>query len=401
MSSEDQAASSSVLHRTSIRILVIDDDVDAATGVAELLEMEGHTVAVAHDGAGALQSAMLLLPEIALIDLRLKGEWGLDVMHTLRGQFPNTINIIMTGESDSNTVVKALRQGIYDYLMKPFEPDQMIEVIERAAEKIRLQDEQQLMVDNLAVGKKRAQLASRSKSAYLSRLASQMDRQFGEVAKLSKLMAEQQAGSDIDADFKKIAESVSVNHRQLARVAMWISELDQLEAGSMKASIEPFNLEEITQKVLKAFQQSISAKQLKVSVNCSPELPELNSDPEYFARLLGHLISNAVKFTNPSGSVEIAASVLESGDLRLDVIDDGVGFLPNRRERARTAFTQLGNAPEPDPHGVGLGLTLADKLTALLGGQLSIETSPGQGCRVQMRFSKDIIGSTEAVAASA
>ena len=401
MSLEDQAASSSVLHRTSIRILVIDDDVDAATGVAELLEMEGHTVAVAHDGAGALQSAMLLLPEIALIDLRLKGEWGLDVMQTLRGQFPNTINIIMTGESDSNTVVKALRQGIHDYLMKPFEPDQMIEVIERAAEKIRLQDEQQLMVDNLAVGKKRAQLASRSKSAFLSRLAGQMDRQFGEVAKLSKLMIEQQAGSDTNADFERIAESVSANHRQLARVAMWISELDQLEAGSMKASIEPFNLEEITQKVLKAFQQPISTKQLKVSLNFAPEVPELNSDPEYFARILGHLISNAVKFTKPSGSIEIAASVMESGDLRLDVIDDGVGFLPNRRERARTAFTQLGNAPEPDPHGVGLGLTLADKLTTLLGGQLSIDTSPGQGARVQMRFSKDIIGGAEPVAASA
>lgn len=400
MSSEEQAASASSLHRTSIRILVIDDDVDAATGVAELLEMEGHTVAVAHDGAGALQSAMMLLPEIALIDLRLKGEWGLDVMQTLRGQFPNTINIIMTGESDSNTVVKALRQGIHDYLMKPFEPDQMIEVIERAGEKIRLQDEQQLMVDNLTVGKKRAELASRSKSAFLSRLAGQMDRQFGEVVKLSKMMTEQQAGSDINTDFEKTAARVSANQRQLARVAMWISELDQLEAGSMKATLEPFNLEAIVQKVLKAFQQQISAKQLSVSVDCATDVPELDSDPEYFARILGHLISNAVKFSEPSGAIEIAATVLDTGEVRLDVIDNGVGFLPNRRERALTAFTQLGNAPEADPHGVGLGLTLANKLTQLLGGQLSIETSPGQGVRVQLRFSKDIAAEAP-VAASA
>ena len=65
-----------------------------------------------------------------------------------------------------------------------------------------------------------------------------MDRQFSEVAKMTKMMSEQEDGAHTSADFEKTSAKVSANQRQLARVSMWISELDQLEAGSMKATLD-------------------------------------------------------------------------------------------------------------------------------------------------------------------
>ncbi|MGI9464019.1 MAG: response regulator [Aestuariivirgaceae bacterium] len=401
MTTDPQAVAASESDAASIRILVVDDDEDAAIGVQELLELEGHTVAVAHDGTAALQSAVMMNPDVALIDLRLKGEWGLDVVQALGGKFPDLVNVIMTGESDSTTVIKALRQGVYDYLTKPFQPDQLIGVIGRAAERIRLHEERRQMMNELSAARDRAELASKSKTQFLTRLSGELGEQFSGIVKLSTIITEQQLGPIENDGYVKCASGISDGCRRLSRIMLWIGELGQLETGLMPVKQQLFDLEKTVNGVLSIFQPMIAAKQLNVSVNFSPDMPQLNSDPEHFSRILGHLISNAIKFCKPSGSIEISAIVDGFGELRVDVVDDGVGIPAKQLELAMAPFGQCANAPEPDPYGVGLGLPLAEKFTELLGGRLLIEGADTEGTRVQLRFSKDKICEDTPLAESA
>ncbi len=401
MTTDNQAVARSVTDGASIRILVVDDDVDAAVGVQELLEMEGHTVAVTHDGTAALQSAVMMNPDVALIDLRLKGEWGLDVVQALGGKFPDLLNVIMTGESDSDTVIKALRQGVYDYLTKPFQPDQLIGVIGRAAERIRLHEERHQMMNELSAARDRAELASKSKTQFLTRLSGELGEQFSGIVKLSSIITEQQFGPIDNEGYVKCANGISDGCRRLSRIMLWIGELGQLESNVMPVKNQQFDLENVVNSVLSIFQHMIADKQLNVSVNFAPNMPTLKSDPEHFSRIFGHLISNAVKFCKPSGSIEISAIIDGFGELRVDVVDDGVGIPAHQIELAMAPFGQYANAPEPDPYGVGLGLPLAEKFTVLLGGRLSIESAETGGTRVQLRFPKDKICENTPLAESA
>jgi signal transduction histidine kinase len=376
---------------STISVLIVDDDVDAATGVKELIEMEGHTVAMAHDGQGAIKAAVMLNPDVALIDLRLKGEWGLDVVQTLRGQFPDIVSVIMTGESDSSTVIKALRQGVYDYLTKPFQPDQMIGVIDRAAEKIRLQLERQKMMDELAAARDTAELASKTKTEFLSRLSGELGSQFSKIVKLASVISDQQLGPIENNDYVRCAAGISDGCRRLTRIMLWIGELGHLEAGSMGVNNQTFRLNETIQEVVGIFQGMAAAKQVTIKVNCSQDLPALNSDAEHFSRILGHLVLNAVKFSKPQGTVEVSAMVDGFGDLRINVSDNGVGISKGKLPLALAPFGQLGNNPEPDAYGVGLGLPLSDKFTRLLGGRMQVESSEETGTTIQLRFSGDIL----------
>ncbi|NNE22743.1 MAG: response regulator [Rhizobiales bacterium] len=375
----------------NIRVLVIDDDEDAAIGVQELLEMEGHTVAVAYDGTAAMQAAVMMNPDVAIVDLRLKGEWGLDVVQSLRDQFPDIVNVIMTGESDSTTVIKALRQGVYDYLTKPFQPDQLIGVVDRTAEKIRLQEERHRMMNALSSARDTAELASKSKTEFLTRLSGELGDQFSSIVKLSSVISDQQLGPIDNPGYVKCAAGVSDACRRLSRIMLWIGELGQLETGAMKANNAPFDLEKTIRGVSGVFQQMIDAKKLRFNINCETNLPALNSDAEHFARIFGHLISNAVKFSKPSGSIEITALVDGFGELRIDIADEGVGIPEKQLALAMAPFGRLGNNLDPDSYGVGLGLPLAEKFVKLLGGRMSIESAENSGTRVQLLFAKDII----------
>ncbi len=373
-----------------LRILVVDDDAEAAEGLKELLEGEGHTVGIALDGKNAQRSAVMMNPDAALVDLRLGEEWGLDVVEELRKSFPDIIAVILTGESDSATVIRALRQGIYDYLTKPYEPDQLIGVIGRVAEKTRLQSERSRMLDELAAARDRAELASRSKTEFLTRLSGELGEQFNTVVGLSGVIARAR-GQDADGEAATAATDISNSCRRLSRIMMWIGELGQLEAGTMPLAHREFSLRNTIDDLVKVFDGQLAAKHLDLSVEIAPDLPHLQSDSDHFARVIGHLISNAVRFTGNGGKIEIAALVDGFGDLRIDIRDSGIGMSEDDLALAMVPFGRLHSIDAHDPYGVGLGLPLAEKFTRLLGGKFEISSALGSGTAIKLRFTRSAV----------
>lgn len=375
--------------KATVRILIVDDDVDAAAGVKDILEMEGHVVGMAHDGTNALQSALMMTPEVALIDLRLKGEWGLDVAQTLRSKFPDIVSVVMTGESDAAVVISALRQGVYDYLTKPFDPDQLVLVVDRAADKVKLQNERHEMMEQLAQARDRAELASRSKTEFLTRMSGQLGEHLGSVVNLAKTISDQQLGEIGNPAYIHCANGIADGCRRMSRVMMWIGELGQLEAGAMRVNRKLFDLEAVVNGVMGIFSKLMAERDIGTSVKVSPNLPPVNSDPDHFARILGHLVSNAVKFSPAGQSIDVSVMVDGFGDLRIDVADHGPGIAEGDLDQALAPFGRLQQEGVQDPFGVGLGLPLADRFTGLLGGKMTVASAPNEGTRVELRFSRD------------
>src|SRR5690349_3002600 len=115
---------------TAMRILIVDDETNIRRTLRVALEAMGHAVEEADGGPQALGLAVRQPFDVALIDLRLGGESGLDLLSSLLGQWPRLAVVIITAHSSVDSAVEAMRGGAFDYLSKPFTPAQVRAVLE-------------------------------------------------------------------------------------------------------------------------------------------------------------------------------------------------------------------------------------------------------------------------------
>ncbi len=133
------------------RILVIDDDPDFAASLKLILEGENYTTSLAYSEKEALESIGKNTVDLALIDIRLGQDNGIDLLPKLKKIQPDILCVMITGFGTMETAIQALRNGAYDFLKKPVNPEELIVSLNRGFEKIRLIKERKAR----AVGAKR------------------------------------------------------------------------------------------------------------------------------------------------------------------------------------------------------------------------------------------------------
>ncbi len=121
-----------------LRILLVDDDVDFVDSMAGILEIEGYPVAVAHTVSEAIEKVDTFAPAVALVDIRIGRESGLDLVATLLEKNPELTCITVTAYADTDTAIEALKMGVYDFLRKPFETSELFAVLHRCADRHKL-----------------------------------------------------------------------------------------------------------------------------------------------------------------------------------------------------------------------------------------------------------------------
>jgi PAS domain S-box-containing protein len=127
------------------RVLIVDDDVDFADSLNDLLETEAYRVEVAHNAEDAKAAVEAFAPQVALVDVRLQqgtGD-GIDLLATLKRKNPDLLGIVMTAYADIDTAIKALHGDAYDYLRKPLYIQELAATLSRCFEKIDLERKNQ------------------------------------------------------------------------------------------------------------------------------------------------------------------------------------------------------------------------------------------------------------------
>jgi PAS domain S-box-containing protein len=123
------------------RVLVVDDDLDFADGLAAVLELNGFEVATAHDIATALKQAEQRPPDMAVLDICIGAESGIDLLNSLLTQFPALPCVMATAHAELDTAIRAVKSGAYDYLRKPLHAEELLAVLARCDETLRLREE--------------------------------------------------------------------------------------------------------------------------------------------------------------------------------------------------------------------------------------------------------------------
>jgi DNA-binding response OmpR family regulator len=127
------------------KILIVDDEANIRASLEEMLTRDGHETVAVESGEAALDLIQTHKFDLALIDLKLTGIGGIEVLTALRQQSPGTISIVLTAYASLKTAIEALRQGAHDYLFKPCKPEELRESIRKGLLKRQQRESQDLL----------------------------------------------------------------------------------------------------------------------------------------------------------------------------------------------------------------------------------------------------------------
>jgi len=235
----------------------------------------------------------------------------------------------------------------------------------------RQKAEEELTLANHAV-----EAISQAKSAFLANMSHELRTPLNAILGYSDILQRDLSITDSQK------ESLAIIHRSsnhLLGVVNDVLELAKIEAGHIQLEMAPFDISAVITEVSTMLQLRCQDKGLQLSVALSAQFPRyVISDEDKFKQILINLISNAINATE-KGSVTLNARVdrHDTEVLVIEVTDTGIGIAPDDQTRIFEPFVQIGATARQ--HGTGLGLSIARQFVELMGGRLSLGSSPGQG----------------------
>jgi len=177
--------------------------------------------------------------------------------------------------------------------------------------------------------------------------------------------------------FQDLTTGMDEEAARLQDILNDLADLHGQVLGSLELKRESVALNDWLPRVLLPWQEAASEKRLDWQVDLAEGLPEVQIDQVRFAQVIGNLASNAIKFTPPEGSVRITAGQRDS-EVWIRIQDSGPGMPVEEQRQIFQPFYQ-GSQGKRIHQGMGLGLSIANDLTAAHGGRISLESSPGAG----------------------
>lgn len=401
------------------RVLIVDDEESVAITMQAILEMDGHDVATAASVSEATEQVQSTEYDLVLSDLRLDDGDGLQIVAEARRRWPETICIILTGYASLDSAVKALREGAYDYLVKPCDVEELRLTVQRGLERRRLGRQlrervQELETANATIQRLNEDLQRRVDEA-TAELREQYERlqeldqlktQFMSVAShelktpvtamsgflqvaLRRIKKRLDAGHPDPKDWaveqNAISEQLMIVQRQTTKLARLIDELldvSRIQSGRVEFRYDDMDLHQLAVEVAERMQTTTSTHTVTVE-GTGPVM--VAADRDHLEQVLNNLIANAVKYS-PDGGAILVRVTEEDGGAALSVRDSGIGIPAEELEAVFGLFYRSPDRRARDVGGMGLGLYISKEIVDRHGGKIWAHSDLGQGTTFEVRL---------------
>ncbi|MBX3497360.1 MAG: hypothetical protein KF769_14055 [Parvibaculum sp.] len=232
--------------------------------------------------------------------------------------------------------------------------------------------------------------ADQAKSQFLATMSHELRTPLNAILGFSELMSSETFGPLGSSRYKDYSDDILKSGKHLLSLINDVLDFTRVDAGALLLNEEDVDVGEAIGDAAHMIEAQANAGSVAMHIELDKRLPHIHADHRRVRQVLLNLMSNGVKFTPAGGEVRVVAGV-EGGALVIRVIDTGIGIAPDDIPVALERFGQIDSDLARKYEGTGLGLPLSKCLMEHHGGTLQIESDPGRGTTVSIRFPKERI----------
>ena len=354
-------------------ILIIDDEEALRDGCKQVLEKSGYAVLTAANGIEGIRLAREHLPDMAFVDLKMPNMSGMEIIEILTRDIPDIVLVMITGFASIGSAVEAMQKGAYDYLPKPFNPDQLRALTKRGLEHRRLRIEtRKLREEKDQMEKNFITFVSHEMRSPLVVI-----RQYIEALQAI-------AGERFEKDVEEIIERCQKRIQNLERMIEHWLDISRIQNGTLAQQKAPLNLISVIYQSVEEMMPICQKRGLTLETDLPETLPQIKGDPESLVRVFSNIIGNATKYTPEGGKITVKCQH-DGYYVHVSISDTGIGIPSDKLSLIFEPFFQCGGRNERQS-GSGLGLTFCKKIMEFHNGNITVSSKEGEGTTFFLTF---------------
>ena len=372
--------------RERLEVMVVDDERGMVEGVRRVLEAAEFAlpelgvevrlrVTTAESGEEALEKLALERPDILLLDHKLGGISGLEVLERLGEETRGMLVIMITAYASLDTAVTAIKRGAHDFLAKPFTPAELRVTLRKA-------------VETLMAARQARRLAEERRQVrfqFISVLAHELKAPIAAVQGYLGLMGQRALGEELGGYDEMVGRCVK-RLEGMQKLILDLLDLTRIESGQRKREVSAVDVREVIGHVMETLSPLAGERGITVAAS-GVESAVVQGDRSELEIMFNNLVSNAIKYNRDGGRVEVTVGEHEEM-VEVAVKDTGIGMTPGEAGQLFQDFKRIKNAQTVHIPGSGLGLSIVKKLAYLYEGDVKVVSEAGVGSTFTVRLAR-------------
>jgi signal transduction histidine kinase len=371
-------------------ILIVDDEPDVVRSVRDLLRLDYRVI-----GATRAEEALKLMEQeevhVVLSDQRMPSMTGVELLGKVRGQHPDAIRLLITGYADIRAVIDAINTGsVYRYITKPWDPDELQAIIKEACERYDLIVQRKQLLAELREKNQELQTlneelrkSSALKSSFIQVASHELRTPLTILSGLTSLACRMK---DLPPGAHEVLTRIEGAGQRMQHLVKQLLTMLSAERFDQLLERQPIDLNVLLDAAIEDIRPFADLRKQTLKTGIPAGLGDYELDQDKIRDALNHLLLNAVKFTPDEGTVSLSAEKDANGAIRLIVADTGIGMDERHIERLFEPFftgydvsRHVSGQYEFGRQGLGLGLSVVKAFVEMHGGDVAVNSTPGQG----------------------
>ncbi|MBI5822490.1 MAG: hybrid sensor histidine kinase/response regulator [Chloroflexi bacterium] len=355
------------------KLLIIDDEEIVLDSCTQILAGGDIQIVTASNGTLGLQLLKEFIPDLVFVDLKMPGISGLEVLEGIHDFDPNMVAIVITGYATVTSAVEAMKKGAYDFLPKPFTPDELRLIARRGLEKRRL------ILETVTLRKEKEML----REQFAAIVSHELKAPLGAVQQNLFVLVDELSNQLTDEQKNRFERMQTGIGDLIKMILTWLRALS-VDVNKIQETFQPTSIASVVSKAVETVQTHATRKDIEIVPSIAEPLKPVNGDEGTLVETLVNLLNNAVKFSRSGSQIHLNVEEDEN-DVLISVIDSGIGI---SKEDLPYIFNDFysGKSGQAVEKGSGIGLAITRRIVEAHHGAISVESEPGKGSTFTIRL---------------
>ena len=364
------------------KVLIIDDEDIVIDSCTSILSGRNYNIATANNGIIGLQLLEEFQPDLVFVDLKMPGISGFEVLEKINEFDPTIVRIVITGFSTVDSAVEAMKKGAYDFLPKPFTPDEFRLITKRGIER------RKLVLETIALRKEKELLREHFAAIVSHELKSPLN-----AVQQNLYVLEDELSDVLTKDQYNRVDRMKSRVNDLVKLINTWLRVYSVDIEKIKDNFETITVSTVISKAVESISSQAQRKDIEIVIQINEATQQVNGDEVSLVEALINIIGNAIKYSRVSSKILVVVTH-DYENVTITVADSGVGILV---EDIPFIFNDF-YAGTPGPgatKGSGIGLAITKRIIEAHDGSISVESELGKGSTFIINLPVQLMGTNK------